>query len=296
MNLKIVLSFAVIYIVWGSTFTAIKIGLDIFPPFMLAGLRFFVAGLAFLLIIRGRGILAMSNKDKFREVLIGVLLTTANAGVCWAEQYLSSGVTALIVGAIPVMFMIVNSVGFEKKIPHFSAIFGVLIGIMGILKISVDDSSSSSSWLIVAVLILSNCSWVIASLMIRGTKTTHAYFPRASVQMISGSIFLFITSSLMGERSVPLDSVGVSGVLSIAYLSLVGTILAYSCYSFLLKSVNPEITATYALVNPLVAIFLGVIWLGEPFTMNIVIATALIISSVVLVLYGKQIFRRVVRV
>lgn len=293
MNFKIILSFAVIYIVWGSTFTAIKLGLDTFPPFMLAGLRFFFAGLAFLFIARGKGILAMTKKDLFRESLIGVLLTTANAGVCWSEQYLSSGVAALIVGAIPVMFMLVNSLGFEKQIPHASAILGVLVGILGIFLISFDNSSSGSNLFLVAVLILANCSWVIGSLMIRATVTTHAYFPRAAVQMISGSVFLFIVSHLMGERSVPIASIGFSGMASVLYLSLVGTILAYTCYSFLLKSVRPEITATYALVNPLVAIIFGVIWLSEPFTINIAISTALILSSVVLVLYGKQIFQRV---
>ncbi len=293
MNFKIILSFAIIYIVWGSTFTAIKLGLDTFPPFMLAGLRFFVAGLAFLLIARGKGILAMTKKDISREALIGILLTSANAGVCWSEQFLSSGVAALIVGAIPVMFMLVNSVGFEKQIPHLSAILGVLVGIIGILFISLDNASSGSNWLVVLVVILANCSWVVGSLMIRATSPTHAYFPRAAVQLICGSVFLFITSALMGERSVALSDIGFSGIASVAYLSLIGTILAYTCYSFLLKNVRPEITSTYALVNPLVAMLFGVIWLSEPFTVNIGISTALILFSVVLVLYGKQIFQRV---
>lgn len=292
MNFKIILSFAVIYIVWGSTFTAIKLGLDTFPPIMLAGLRFFVAGVTFLFIARGKGILAMTKKDISREALIGILLTSANAGVCWSEQYLSSGVAALIVGAIPVMFMLLNSLGFEKQIPHPSAILGVLIGILGILFISVDNSSSGSNWFVVLIVILANCSWVIGSLMIRATVTTHAYFPRAAVQLISGSTFLFVTSSLMGERSVPLDTIGFSGVASVAYLSLVGTILAYTCYSFLLKKVRPEITSTYALVNPLVAMIFGVLWLSEPFTLNIALATALILFSVVLVLYGRQVFQK----
>ena len=288
MNFKIILSFAVIYIVWGSTFTAIKWGLDTFPPFLLAGLRFFVAGLAFFILARGRGILAMTKKELSREAMIGILLTTANAGVCWSEQYLSSGVAALIVGAIPVMFMLVNSLGFEKKIPSLSAVFGVMVGIVGILLISSDNSGSSSNWWVVGGLILANCSWVIGSLMIRATVTTHAYFPRAAVQLISGSIFLFITSFLMGERSVPLSHVGFTGYASVAYLSLMGTILAYTCYSFLLKNVRPEITSTYALVNPLVAMIFGVLWLNEPFTVNIAISTSFILLSVVLVLYGNQ--------
>lgn len=292
MNFKIIFSFAVIYIVWGSTFTAIKLGLDTFPPMMLAGLRFFFAGLAFLIIARGKGILAMTGKEISREALIGILLTSANAGVCWSEQYLSSGIAALIVGAIPVMFMLVNSLGFEKQIPHPSAILGVLIGILGILFISVDNASSGSNWFVVLIVILANCSWVIGSLMIRATVTTHAYFPRAAVQLICGSTFLFITSALMGERSVPLSSVGFSGIASVAYLSFVGTILAYTCYSFLLKKVRPEITATYALVNPLVAMIFGVLWLSEPFTMNIAISTSLILFSVVLVLYGRQVFQK----
>lgn len=291
MNFKIILSFAVIYIVWGSTFTAIKWGLDTFPPFMLAGLRFFVAGIAFFIIAKGKGILEMNKKEISREMLIGILLTTANAGVCWSEQYLSSGVAALIVGAIPVMFMVVNWLSFEKKAPHISAIFGVLVGIFGIVLISTDGESSASSWMVVGALILANCSWVIGSLMIRTSDTKHAYFPRAAVQLISGSVFLFITSFLMGERSVPLSEVGLPGYASVAYLALIGTILAYTCYSYLLKNVRTEITSTYALVNPLVAMIFGVMFLNEPFTVKIAISTALILLSVVLVLYGNQMFQ-----
>lgn len=291
MNFKIILSFTVIYIVWGSTFTAIKWGLDTFPPFMLAGLRFFVAGLAFFIIAKGKGILEMNRKEISREMLIGILLTTANAGVCWSEQYLSSGVAALIVGALPVMFMVINWLSFEKKAPHVSAIFGVLVGIFGIVLISMDGNSSASSWMVVGGLILANCSWVVGSLMIRTTDTKHAYFPRAAVQLVSGSVFLFMLSFLMGERSVPLSEVGLPGIASVAYLALAGTILAYTCYSYLLKNVRTEITSTYALVNPLVAMIFGVMFLNEPFTVKIAISTALILLSVVLVLYGNQMFQ-----
>lgn len=115
MNMRIILSFAVIYIIWGSTFTAIKWGLDVFPPFLLSGMRFSLAGMVFFLIAKGKGIKEMTGKEIGREMLVGFFLTLGNAGVCWAEQYISSGVAALIVGAIPVMFILFNWLALRKK-------------------------------------------------------------------------------------------------------------------------------------------------------------------------------------
>lgn len=289
MNFKIIFSFAVVYIIWGSTFTAIKWGLDSFPPFMLAGLRFLLAGFVFFLLAKGKGFKEMTGKELSREMLIGVLLTVANAGVCWSEQYLSSGVAALIVGALPVMFIIFNWVGFERKVPHVSAMLGFLIGIMGITLISLDNTSIGN-WMVVGGLILANCFWVMGSLLIRGTASKHEYFPRAAIQLITGSLILFLTSSFLGEKTIIWDEVKISGILSVGYLALAGTILAYTCYSYLLKNVRTELTSTYALVNPLVAMIFGVLWLNEPFTMKIALATALILLSVVLVLYGNQLY------
>lgn len=290
MNLKVIFSFAIIYIIWGSTFTAIKWGLDSFPPFMLAGLRFFLAGLVFIILAKGK-IFQFTRKELFHDILIGVLLTFSNAGVCWAEEHLSSSVTALIVGALPMMFMLFNWISFEKQIPHISSILGMFVGFTGIALISFDNSSVTS-WGVVLALIFANALWVIGSLIMRTTVSRHTYFPRASVQMIFGASFLFLMSSFLGERNVMWDNLAFSAVTSILYLSLAGTILAYTCYSYLLKNVSTELTSTYALVNPLVAIFLGVLWLNEPFSLKAAIATPLILLSVALVLYGKKFFGR----
>ncbi|WPU66848.1 EamA family transporter [Peredibacter starrii] len=295
MNIRIILSFAVIYIIWGSTFTAIKWGLDAFPPFLLSGMRFSLAGMVFFLIAKGRGIREMTGKEIRREMLVGFFLTLGNAGVCWAEQYISSGIAALIVGAIPVMFILFNWLGFEKKAPTISALIAFAIGLTGITLISLGDAEASN-WKVIVALMLANCSWVTGSLIFRTSTSKAPYFPRASIQTLSGGMFIIFLSNVVGERSVNWGSLPISGILSVAYLALAGTILAYTCYSYLLRNVRTELTSTYALVNPMLAILFGVVWLKEPFTLKVAIAGGLILMSVVMVIYGDKLFPKPVPV
>lgn len=287
MNLRIILSFAAIYIIWGSTFTAIKWGLDSFPPFLLSGMRFFIAGFTFLLIAKWKDIRSMNASELKREMLVGILLTLGNGGVCWAEQYISSGIAALIVGAVPVMFMLFNWLSFEKKSPSISAVVGIVVGMTGIMIISM-DKASAVDWRGVVALIVANCSWVMGSLLMKTSKTTKPYFSRASIQLITGGAFNLFLSFAFMEKSVLLSEIRLEGILSVAYLAFAGTILAYTCYSFLIKTVRTELASTYALVNPILAVILGVILLNEPFTMKLSIASALILGSVFLVLYGDK--------
>jgi drug/metabolite transporter (DMT)-like permease len=289
MNFKVILSFALVYVIWGSTYTAIKYGLESFPPFLLASLRFALAGLSFLVLSRGKGFRGMTIREYSREMVIGILITSANAGVCWAEQYLSSGVASLIVGMIPVLFILFNWIGFEKKPPQLISIVGLLIGVAGVVLIST-DATSVSNWLIVAGLMLANGAWVIASLMMRTGLSPRPYLVKASVQLLSGALFLASVSWLIGERETQWRLVQLSGYMSVIYLAFFGTIVAYTSYSYLLKNVRPELTSTYALVNPLVALLIGVVWLNEAFTVQVAVSTALILCSVSLVIYGRSFF------
>ena len=292
MNLKILLSFATVYIVWGTTFTAIKLGLEDFPPLMLSGLRFCIAGAIFLVLARKQIFQNMTKKDLTREILVGILLTCANAGICWAEEYISSGVAALIVAAIPIMFVLFNWISFEKKVPHITAILGLAIGCCGIVLISA-DGQSVGNWLIVLALIFANSLWVFGSLVTKNTQTNLSYLPRSAVQFLSGGIFLVSLSGVLGERAIIWNELSFVGIASLGYLALFGTIIAYTCYTHLLKNLSPEYVSTYALVNPMVAIIFGVIWLGEPLTLKIISATPLIILSVGLVIYGKKLYEEI---
>lgn len=295
MNFKILISFAAIYIIWGSTFTAIKWGLDSFPPFMLAGMRFMLAGVFFLMMAKWSEIKSMTRSDILKEFRVGILLTLGNAGVCWSEQFISSGVAALIVGALPIMFMLFNWLSFEKKTPGMSAILSFIVGMTGITLISM-DSSSASDWKVVLALLSANCAWVIGSLLLRTSKTTISYYPRATMQTFLGGLTLFTFSFIIGERAVAFESIKLAGILSVFYLAIAGTVLAYTAYSFLLRNVGTEITSTYALINPLLALLFGVLFLNEPFSVKIAISTALILGSVLLVLYGDKLIKQPVKI
>lgn len=294
MNFKVLLAFAVIYLVWGSTFTAIKLGLDSFPPFLLSGFRFMLAGVTFFLISSWNSYKLMTKKEVGRDMLTGFLLSLGNAGVCWAEQHISSGVAALILGSIPLMFILVNYLSFDKQRPSFTAMAGIFIGMLGITLISL-DKASASNWRVVLVLLLANLSWVVGSLMFKKSQSKVDYFPRAAIQTFTGGAILVIYNSIFGT---PIDWYEVKwlGGLSVAYLALAGTVLAYTAYSYLLKNVKTEIASTYALVNPLVALMLGVIFLNEPFTLKVGFAAALILLSVVMVLYGDKLVLKPIRI
>lgn len=289
MKGKVLISFAVIYLVWGSTFTAIKFGLESFPPITLAACRFLVSGIIFLFLSRLKDIRSMSRFEIKNEMIVGVLLNIGNAGVCWSEQYLSSGIAALIVGALPIIFILFNWISFERKIPHYSVFFAVVLGISGIFLISNEDTSMAD-WKVVLVLILANVAWVAGSLKFRMSKSSFSYYPRAAVQLLTGSMSLFIFSMLFGEKVVA-SSISLTAVLSVLYLAVAGTVVAYSAYSFLLKNIKTELVSTYALINPLIALILGILFLGEPFTATISLSAALIILSVVLTIYGESLFR-----
>lgn len=290
MKLKVLISFAIVYIVWGSTFTAIKFGLESFPPIVMAGSRFILAGLIFLAFSKLSDFKSMTRTDIKNEMIVGILLNIGNAGVCWSEQYISSGVAALIVGAIPVLFMLFNWIAFEKKVPHFSAFIAVALGFTGIVLISA-GGESGPDWRALLALFIANCSWVIGSLRFKTTKSKLSYFPRASVQLISGGTFLIMTSAFFGEK-LNVELITYQGIASVVFLALAGTVIAYTAYSHLLKNTTTELASTYALVNPLIALFLGILFLGESMSMRVGFSTALILMSVVLTLYGEKIFRK----
>lgn len=293
MNFKVIIAFVIVYFVWGSTFGAIKIGLESFAPFWMASLRFGLAAFVFFILANKKELRSMTKKEVIHEGLIGMLLCFSNAGVCWSQQFIPSGVAALIVGSLPVMFIVLNWLGFEKKTPHPSAFLAFGIGISGILLLSM-DKTAISNWWVVAALIFVNSTWVCGSLLIRMSANNKSYFSKASIQLGVGSIFLVLLSFLMGEKHLSFGSVPVSAYLSVLYLGGMGTVVAYTAYSYLLKTVKPEMVSTYALVNPIVALFLGVLFLDEAFTIKIAYASGLILMSILLVLYGERIFMRLV--
>jgi drug/metabolite transporter (DMT)-like permease len=287
MNSKIVLSLITIYIVWGSTFMAIKLGLDSFPPIMLAGLRFLLAGLIFALLSRGQFLNDVRKKSIPNEMLIGLLMTGGNAGVCWGQQYITSGVAALVTGAVPLIFVLFNWIGFEKKRPGRETLAGIFIGILGIATIAQDKTSVSNVFGVLLVL-GANALWVLGSLKSRMLQTKMGFFSRSTIQMLFGGGFLILLSFIVGERAIEWQKLESEGLYSLLYLSLIGTVLAYTCYIYLLQHVRTEVTSTYALVNPLLAVLLGAFFLGEVLSLKLALSTALIVLSVFIVMYGPK--------
>lgn len=290
MNIQTIIHFGIIYVVWGSTYTFIKIGLIQFPPFMLSGLRYLIASIIVALFFKSKGG-KFTKKEILQESIIGVLLTTANAIVCLSEMYLSSGIASLVVGSMPIIFLLMNFILFEKKTPSPLALLGVVLGFLGIGIVSL-DSESGANVPLVLLLLFGNVLWVYGSFYMRAKKSKRNYFERAKIQFFSGSLFLILFSLIFEDRINLTGEISIKGIGALFYLAIIGTVLAYNSYHYLLENVKTEYISTYPLVNPMVALFFGAIFLGEPITSQLKIGSPIIILGLILVIYADKIFKR----
>ena len=282
-------AFAVIYLVWGSTYLAILFAIDTLPPFLMAGTRFLVAGGTIYAFARLFGGAAAPTRAEWRSTaIVGVLLVTFGNGlVTWAELRVASGVAALIVGVEPCVMVLLDWLRPNGTRPGMRVVAGLALGLVGLFALIGPDAllgGGRSDVVGVAVLLLASLSWGAGSIYSR-----HAPLPRSPVlatgmQMLAGSAALAVLALLHGETA-QLGSTHPS-LLSIAswlYLIVFGSIVAFTAYAWLLRVSTPALVSTYAYVNPVVAVLLGFALAGEPLTPRMIVAAAVIVSGVVLI-------------
>ena len=293
---KVILAFAAIYIIWGSTFLGIRYAIETLPPFLMAGARFSLAG-------GGMFAWAKLNGDKGgwswpqwrRAFLIGaLLLLCGNGGVTWAEKYIASGLVALLVATEPLWVVVLNW-AITRRRPNAKVLFGVLIGLVGVgLLIGAGglNNGADVSWLSLAgagVVILAGLAWAGGSVYAnyRPIKATTSL--TAGMEMLSGGSLLLLLGLLVGDFG-RLNLAGISrvSVVAFTYLVIFGA-LGFTAYSYLLQNVSTARAATYAYVNPAVAVFLGWLVANEPLTMQMLMAASVIVGSVALITtYGGE--------
>lgn len=285
MKPRVILAFLAVYIFWGGTYVAIKLGLESFPPMMLAGTRHFTAGL----IMLG---LALYRKDAFpslREVmfstLIGIMmLLMGNGLVTLTEQTVPSSIVSLLIGAVPLWIILLNWSFGDKKRPTVFHLLGVALGILGIALLvfqSQQEGITHFDPLGFFLILVAAISWAGGSLVSRFAKLPKSPYMNLAFQMLSGGIALFMAATARQEwAQFDLNSVTTNAWWSLAYLIFFGSIIAYSAYIWLLRNVNPTWVATYAFVNPVVAVFLGWILAKESLSINALIAAAIIVVSI----------------
>ena len=286
----VIAAFAAIYIIWGSTYLGILFAIQTIPPFFMAGTRFLVAGL-FLLgfaLWKGEKIPDISAiiKISFSGLL---MLFIGNGAVTWVEQHLPSGLVAIIVATVPLWFVILDKREWKFYFSNYQIILGLLIGFAGVIllfagKAAGDLFSSKIKFISLLVLIAGCIAWTIGTLYTKHSTIKASTTMKVAFQMISSGVLFFPLGFLVKEYNhFSLGAVSMQSTLALAYLIVMGSIVGYMAYMWLLSVKPASLVGTYAYVNPVVAVFLGWLIAGEKISIPQTIGLGVIIVGLVIV-------------
>jgi drug/metabolite transporter (DMT)-like permease len=282
----VALALATVYLVWGSTYLAIRVTDRTMPPLLMSSVRFLVAGTAlYAFAIRGR---ARPTWREWRAAAIvgAALLLVGNGGVAWAETRLDSGLAALIVALVPLWVAVLDRLVFGRRLRP-AAMLGLVVGFGGVALLVRPGGGVAVAAAL--TLIGTTGAWAAGSLYARGAPLPQSPLLSASMQMLSASVFLSIAGLIFGEAGqVHRDAFAAKPMIAWIYLVLVGSLVAFSAYAWLLKNVRISVVSTYAFVNPVVAVALGAGFLGESITTTTLLAGASIVAAVVLIVTGRE--------
>ena len=291
----ILTAFAALYIIWGSTYLGIKYAIETIPPFFMAGIRFLIAGMLLLIwcIIKREQVPSLKSIGVIS--LAGVLmLFIGNAAVVWSEQYLPSGLVAIIVATVPLWFVILDKRQWRFHFSNKLIIVGLLIGFAGVMMLfagkgSIGITESKMKIISFFVLIAGSIGWAIGSLYAKYKKTDGSTIVKVAIQMLAAGVMGMIAGFITNEqKEFALSQVSLTSVLALVYLITLGSLVAFIAYIWLLGVRPPSLVGTYAYVNPVVAVFLGWLMVGEVITTQQIIALSVILLGVVLVNFSKE--------
>jgi drug/metabolite transporter (DMT)-like permease len=275
-----------VYLIWGSTYLAIRYAVETMPPFLMAAVRFIISG-GFLYALRRFSGDPQPNAVEWRSaIIIGIfLLVGGNGGVVWAEQFVTSSLAALLVATVPLWMVLMDAFRPAGHRPGLPAAAGILIGFGGVVLLirSVAGSADTMNLFGAAALIFASLAWSIGSLYGRNARLPTSQLLGTAMQMLTGGAALLLVATVLGEWSdFNIATVSRRSALALVYLTVIGS-SAFVAYVWLLRVAPTPLVATYAYVNPLVAVLLGYFLAQEPMTIRMLLAAALIIGSVALV-------------
>lgn len=281
--LSIALALAAVYLVWGSTYLAIRFALEGgYPPLLMAGARFVVAGGLMYAALRLRGVPAPTRAQWPTLVAMGVLLLgLGNGMVCIAEQSVSSGLAAVAVASAPIWIALFSAMRGDR--PSKIEWAGLAVGFVGVLWLNAGSSLTATPAGLVALLI-APLAWAFGSVWSRG-RDLPSPFMAAAAQMLAGGVIILAAGLLVGERFQAWPTL--KGTLSLAYLTSFGSIIGFTAYVWLLHNVRPTLAGSYAYVNPAIAVLLGAWLASERFHVNDLGAMAVILLAVVAITLGR---------
>lgn len=284
----VIAAFAAVYIIWGSTYLAIRFAIETLPPFLMAGVRFILAGGLLYGTTRFGGTPAPARRHWKHAVIIGAaLLLGGNGAVVWAEQTVPSGVAALLVAVVPCWMVLIDWLRPGGTKPRLQVVAGLILGMAGLVLLVGPGALLGDGPVHPAgagALMLGSFSWAAGSIYSRQIERPARPLQATGMQMLAGGVCLLVAGTLTGELArVQLDQVSLRSLLALVYLIVFGAIVGYSAYIWLLRVSTPARVSTYAYVNPIVAVLLGWVFANEALTLRMWLAAAVIVGGVALI-------------
>jgi drug/metabolite transporter (DMT)-like permease len=281
---------AIVYVVWGSTYLGIALAIESIPPLLHAGVRFVLAGAILLWLTRRRSSDPAPGRSQWAAALLTgtLLLGIGNGGVSWGQQHVASGIAALMIATIPLWVVVLDRLVYGARLP-VAAIVGVVVGFAGIVLLVNPSSPEGLHAGGTIALLLAALGWSAGTLLSRGQRLTVPPLVGAGMQMLCGGGVLVVAGLATGELGrVDLGAITLRSGLALAYLVVFGSLVAFSAYAWLLRNARTSLVATYAYVNPVVAVTLGWLVLDERVTVRTLAAGALILGAVALIVTARD--------
>ena len=290
----IILGFAAIYLIWGSTYLGIRYAVETIPPLLMMSIRHLTAGVLVYVWARTRGAQKPTLKEWSHAAIAGGLLFLGSHGtLAWAEMQVPSGLAALLCATLPLWTVLIARADGTERSLNAKAIAGILLGFGGVaLLIGPDLLGEKLNWLAAATVLFGSLSWAMGTAYTRKASLPSSKVLSAAMQMISGGTLLLIAGGISGER-VHWSDITLRSTLALAYLIVFGSIVAFTVYTWLVAVSSPSMLSTYAYVNPVVAVFLGWMLAGETLSLRVVAATGVILAGVALVSRRQKAARKI---
>src|SRR6059058_4838589 len=289
---RIALAFLSIYTIWGSTYLAIRFAIETFPPFLMAAIRFLIAGGLLYAWMRLRGAPRPTRANwKAATIIGGLLLLGGNGGVTKAEQVIPSGLTAVLITIVPIWMALLELLQKNRVVPTPQVVLGLVLGFGGVILLvgPGDLAGGGLNPLWVGVLLFASLSWAIGSVYSRKASLPRTPLLGSGMEMLAGGILLLVASLISLEWvGFQPSNLSVLSLVSFIYLIVFGSLIGFSSYVWLLTKTTTARVSTYAYVNPVVAVFLGYFLAGEQLTLRTLLASSVIVIAVVVITTFKS--------
>ncbi len=288
LRVKIAVALGLVYLIWGSTYLAIRYAVATIPPLSMAGVRFLIAGALLYLWARRHGAPAPAGRQWRAATFVGFLLLLGGNGfVVWAEQRVDSGLAALLVSTTPIFMVLLPWWSGRAPRPRPAVIVGIVVGLAGVALLVRPSGLGGVDVAGAVMLTLASLTWALGSLYSRGADLPQSPLMATGIQMLAGGVQLVLAGMALGEPArFHLAQVSLASLFAFVYL-IAAAVVAFTAYLWLLRAAPAALVSTYSYVNPLVAVFLGWAIAGEPITGRTLAAAAVIVASVALITFAR---------